>query len=117
MKLSLKLVVLIFMPLFLVGCIISASPNPEEKIIMERGETVEFTVTTVGGPIVVNYWSSDDIIKSVTVIGITGARLKTVSNILNTHYVMSLDGIGPGIYFVEIRSVKNNLEVSRLIIR
>ena len=60
---------------------------------------------------------SDNIIESVTISSVTGARLLSIQNIQSARHVISLRGIDPGVYFVEIMSADKRPEVSRLIKR
>ncbi len=60
---------------------------------------------------------SDDVIESVSILNVTGARVLSVGNVRTNEYIMSLDGISAGIYFLEVRSVNNAIKVSRLVKR
>ena len=60
---------------------------------------------------------SDEIIESVSIINVTGARVLSVSNVQTNDYIMSLDGISAGIYFLEVRSADNAIKVSRFVKR
>ncbi len=50
------LLLIVLASLALAGCLASTTPDPEKTVVMERGETVKFAVTTIGGPMVVNIW-------------------------------------------------------------
>jgi predicted lipoprotein with Yx(FWY)xxD motif/plastocyanin len=60
---------------------------------------------------------SDEIIESVSIISMTGARMLTIKDIQTEQWVISLDGIGAGVYFVEVRTVDQTTRVSRLVKR
>jgi predicted lipoprotein with Yx(FWY)xxD motif/plastocyanin len=61
--------------------------------------------------------NSEEIIESVSIISVTGARVLTITDVQTTDYVLSLDGISAGIYFVEVRSTDQAIQVSRLVKR
>ena len=54
-------------------------------------------------------------IESLSVISVTGTRLKTVTNIQSTYPVISLEGISAGVYFIEIRTADHDIIVNRLV--
>jgi predicted lipoprotein with Yx(FWY)xxD motif len=58
---------------------------------------------------------SEKTIESVSILGLTGARIMTLSGIGSKEYILSLEGFSAGIYFVEVRSVDQAVQVSRLI--
>jgi predicted lipoprotein with Yx(FWY)xxD motif/plastocyanin len=60
---------------------------------------------------------SDEIIESVSLISVTGARVLTIKDVQSAEWVISLDGIGAGIYFVEVRSIDHAIQVNRLVKR
>ena len=61
--------------------------------------------------------SSNETLESISVIKVTGARLQPYTKIQAKEYVLFLDAIRPGIYFVEVRSVDNKKHINRLIKR
>ena len=60
---------------------------------------------------------SDKTIESVSIISITGARVLTVKTVQSANFVLPLDGISAGVYFVEVRSADHATQVSRLVKR
>ncbi|MEE9461511.1 MAG: plastocyanin/azurin family copper-binding protein [Bacteroidales bacterium] len=60
---------------------------------------------------------SDEIIESVSIISMTGARILTIKDVQATDYVISLDGVSAGIYFVEVRSTDHTIQVERMVKR
>lgn len=58
---------------------------------------------------------SNETIGSISIINVMGARIQSLSNIHSTDYQISLEGIGPGVYFLEVTSTENKTEISRLI--
>ena len=60
---------------------------------------------------------SDKTIESIFIISITGARVLTIGDVQSADFVIPLDGISAGIYFVEVRSTDNAIQVSRLVKR
>jgi hypothetical protein len=60
---------------------------------------------------------SYDIIESVSVISLTGTRMLTIRDVHAAESVISLEGFGPGIYFVGVRSTDQAVKISRLVIR
>jgi hypothetical protein len=46
-----------------------------------------------------------------------GARIKSITGIGSTDHLISLEGISPGVYFVEVRSVNDNAQISRIVKR
>jgi predicted lipoprotein with Yx(FWY)xxD motif len=59
--------------------------------------------------------SSFDEIGSISLLSLTGARIKTVSNIRDIEHVLSLEGITPGVYLIEVRTVENGVSFSSFI--
>jgi len=60
---------------------------------------------------------SDKAIESISIRSITGALVLTIGDIHSAEKVVSLDGISTGIYFVEVKSVDNAIQVSRIVKR
>jgi predicted lipoprotein with Yx(FWY)xxD motif/plastocyanin len=60
---------------------------------------------------------SDKTIESISIISITGARVLTIGNVQSADFVVPMDGISAGIYFVEVRSADHAIQVSRLVKR
>jgi predicted lipoprotein with Yx(FWY)xxD motif len=60
---------------------------------------------------------SEKAIESISIISITGARVLTIGDVQSADFVIPLDGISAGIYFVEVRSTDNAIQVSRLVKR
>jgi predicted lipoprotein with Yx(FWY)xxD motif/plastocyanin len=58
---------------------------------------------------------SDHTIESISIISITGSRVFTVSDVHDGEYVVPLEGISAGIYFVEVRSADQDIHVSRFV--
>jgi predicted lipoprotein with Yx(FWY)xxD motif len=56
-------------------------------------------------------------IESVSLINLVGATLRTISDIRSSNYVLSLEGIKPGVYFVKVRSSDNKQQTRKLIKR
>lgn len=54
---------------------------------------------------------------SVSVFSVTGARLKEVQNLYSAEEAVSLEGIGAGIYFVELTTADGSRRVGRLVVR
>ena len=61
--------------------------------------------------------TSGTLVEAVTIFSVTGAPVKTVSDINSASYLLSLEGIGSGVYFVEVTTSGNEKMVSRLVIR
>ena len=59
--------------------------------------------------------SSDDIIKSISVLSISGATLLQISDINSVNYNLTMDGINPGVYFIKIRSDGSRVKVGLII--
>ena len=59
--------------------------------------------------------SSFDKIGSISLLSLTGVRIKTASDIGNTEHVLSLEGITPGVYLIEVRTVENRVSFSSFI--
>ncbi len=60
---------------------------------------------------------SDKVIQSISIRSITGALVLTIGDVHSADIVVSLDGISTGIYFVEVKSVDNAIQVSRMVKR
>jgi hypothetical protein len=58
---------------------------------------------------------SDKAIESISIVSITGSRVLDVRNVQSSDFVLPLDGISAGIYFVEVRSADHTVQVSRLV--
>jgi len=56
-------------------------------------------------------------IESVSLINLVGATIKTISDIQSSNYVLSLEGLKPGLYFVQVRSSQNQQHTGKLIKR
>jgi plastocyanin len=61
--------------------------------------------------------TSDFAIKSVSVINVMGAILMTQAGLSATEHMMTLEGISPGVYFLEVRTTGNKTQISRFIKR
>lgn len=61
--------------------------------------------------------TSGTLVEAITIFSVTGAPVKTVSDINSASYLLSLEGIGSGVYFVEVTTSGNEKMVSRLVIR
>lgn len=60
---------------------------------------------------------SDEIIESVSIINVTGARVRTITEVQAREWTISLEGITAGVYFVEVKTVDRAIRVSRLVKR
>jgi hypothetical protein len=60
MRRSLSIVIILSVVALLNGCMFSISSTPDtgKTIVMYPGDKQVFTVTTVGGPVVLNQWFS-----------------------------------------------------------
>lgn len=63
------------------------------------------------------YISSGTAPGSVSIFSVTGSRLKTVSDIHSAEHPVSLEGIGAGVYFVEVTASDGTRWVGRLVVR
>ncbi len=61
--------------------------------------------------------TTTEVMESVSIVNVQGARVKSHSGIQSTEYNLSLEQIGSGVYFVEVRTVDGNLHISRLVKR
>ena len=61
--------------------------------------------------------TSDEVMESVSIVNVMGARVKRYSGIQSNEYNLSLEQIGSGVYFVEVTTVDGNLHISRLVKR
>ncbi len=60
---------------------------------------------------------SDDVIESVSLINIMGARINTSTGIQARTYEMTLKGINPGVYLIEVRTIDREVHFSRFVKR
>jgi predicted lipoprotein with Yx(FWY)xxD motif len=60
---------------------------------------------------------SDETIESMSIIDVTGARVRTIRDIQAKEGVISLNGIAAGIYFIEVQTVDKAIRVSRFVKR
>jgi predicted lipoprotein with Yx(FWY)xxD motif/plastocyanin len=58
---------------------------------------------------------SDKTMESISIISITGVRVLTVRDVQSSDFVVPLDGISAGLYFVEVRSTDHAMQVSRMV--
>ncbi len=58
---------------------------------------------------------SDEIIESVSLISLTGVRVLTIRNVQAAETSISLEGLVAGIYFVEVKSIGQIIQINRLI--
>ena len=61
--------------------------------------------------------SSDEAIKSLSVINVLGSYIRQYKNIQANDYSISLDGIEPGIYFLEVESTNEQKFIRRIVKR
>ena len=61
--------------------------------------------------------SSDQSIESVSLINILGANIRTIGKLREYNAVISLDGIEPGIYFLEVQTSDKQKLVRRFVKR
>ena len=61
--------------------------------------------------------SSDEAIKSLAVINVLGSNIRQYKNIQSNDYTISLDGIDPGIYFLEVESTNEQKFIRRIVKR
>ena len=60
---------------------------------------------------------SDNVIESVSLVNIMGARINTSTGIQARTYEMTLEGINPGVYLIEVRTIDREVHFSRLVKR
>jgi len=58
---------------------------------------------------------SDKAIEAISIRSITGALVLTIGDVHSAEIVVSLDGLSTGIYFVEVKSVDNAIQVRRMV--
>ncbi len=61
--------------------------------------------------------SSDEAIESLSVINVLGSNIRQYKNIQANDYTISLDGIEPGIYFLEVESTNEQKFIRRIVKR
>lgn len=60
---------------------------------------------------------SESEIESLTIINVMGSRIRKVSGIGTMKYELQLDEIQPGMYFIEVRSSDDEIQINRFIKR
>ena len=61
--------------------------------------------------------NSETAIESLTIINVMGSRIRKVSGIGALNYELQLEEIQPGLYFIEVRSADDEIQISRFVKR
>jgi hypothetical protein len=60
---------------------------------------------------------SVDVIESVSIINMSGAQVHSTTGIKSREYMITLDGINPGVYIIEVRTVDHQSHFNRFVKR